>query len=258
MSKVRLSINRGILDYVETILSNIIGFSIITSYVFSLWRNEMFFFWKVMELSELQDVTPLLDNYRSSISLLCIDDQGLEYEEILRKHDFNIKVIKDIHDIKAVSDYPIVICDIKGVGKTFGSQYEGGHVIEEIKKNYPEKVLIAYTGHQFDARYNKFFSMCDFTLTKDVDSDTWIELLDQTIKKVISPVEQWKRIRNYLYNNGVSTKKVFELEQEYINAIISKDKNKFGTQKTIHGLSPNVQSVINGFISSILFKLLIG
>ncbi len=218
----------------------------------------MYIFGKVSELDALKETDPLENNPRALVPILCIDDQGMQYEEILRNHDFNIKVLNDIHDIKAVSDYPVIICDIKGIGKSFGSKYEGGHIIDEIRKNYPEKVVIAYTGQQFDARYNKFFSMCDFVLTKDIDSDTWVSVLDETIRKVVLPIEQWKRMRNYLFSKDVSTRKVFELEQEYILAIVSKDKTKFGTKKTVSGLSQDVRSVINGFISSILFKLIVG
>ncbi len=217
----------------------------------------MIIFGKVKELQELNGAVHSISN-RRDIPILCIDDHGLQYEEILRHHNFNIKVIRDIEDIKATSDYPVIICDIKGVGKSFGSEYEGGHIIEEIKKNYPEKVVIAYTGQQFDARYNKFFSMCDFVLTKDIDSDTWVDVLDRTIKKVVCPIEQWKRIRNYLLVHDVTLRKVFELEQEYISAVLQKDKNKFATKNVMSGLSPDVRAVLQGFVSSLIFKLLIG
>ncbi|SFK58877.1 hypothetical protein [Methylophaga sulfidovorans] len=174
----------------------------------------MFILGKTRALSELKAISQTRNIDRSSVSILCIDDQGLEYENIIRNHNFNIRVLNDIEDIKAVSDYPVVICDIKGVGKKFGSKYEGGHIIEEIKNSYPEKVVIAYTGQQFDATYNKFFSLADFTLTKDVDSDAWVTLLDQTIHRVVSPVEQWKRMRNFLLEKEVPIKIVFKLEQE--------------------------------------------
>ncbi len=218
----------------------------------------MLFRWKVHELSKLGSINPLENKNRGIVPILCIDDEGLPYENILRNHNFNIRVLNDIEDIKATSDYPVVICDIKGIGSKLGSKFEGGHIIEEIKKNYPDKVVIAYTGQQFDARYNKFFSMCDFVLTKDVDSDNWVSILDETISKVVSPIEQWNRIRNYLYAHDVSTRKLFELEQEYIGAIINKDKTKFGKSKTIEGLSSDVRSVLNGFVSSLIFKILIG
>ena len=174
----------------------------------------MFIVGKTRDLSELKTMDNAYQPDRAAIAILCIDDQGLEYEAIIRNHGFNIKVLRDVEDIKSVSDYPVIICDIKGIGRVFGSKYEGGHIIQEIKSKYPEKVVIAYTGQQFDATYNQFFTLADFTLTKDVDSDVWVALLDQTIKKVVSPIEQWKRMRSFLIEREVSLKTVFQLEQQ--------------------------------------------
>ena len=218
----------------------------------------MYILGKTRDLSELKTVDQSRHIERSSVSILCIDDQGLEYEQIIRNHNFNIRVLKDIEDIKAVSDYPVIICDIKGVGKIFGSKYEGGHIIEEIKTRYPEKVVIAYTGQQFDATYNKYFSLADFTLTKDVDSDVWISLLDQTINKVVSPIEQWKRMRSFLLDKEVPLKTVFQLEQEFIEAVLRGDKDKFARESTIKGLQGDVRAVISSFVASILFKMVVG
>lgn len=218
----------------------------------------MFILGKCYELEELNTVSPYQVNNRSLVPILCIDDQGLQYEGIIRNHGFNIRVVKDIEDIKSVSDYPVVICDIKGIGRNFGSPFEGGHIIDEIHKNYPDKILISFSGHQFDARYNKFFNLCDYVLTKDIDSDQWVSILDETIKKVTTPISQWKRMREFLYEQGVSTRKVFELEQEFIQAMISKDKTKFATKKTLENLSQDTRTVLTGFVSSLLFKLVVG
>lgn len=94
---------------------------------------------KCYELDELNKVIPYQVSNRNLVPIVCIDDQGMQYDQILINHGFNLKVLSDITDIRAVSDYPIVICDIKGIGKSFGSKFEGGHIIEEIHKNYPEK-----------------------------------------------------------------------------------------------------------------------
>ncbi|HHT0929185.1 hypothetical protein [Raoultella ornithinolytica] len=213
---------------------------------------------KCYELEELNKVIPYQVSNRNLVPIVCIDDQGMQYDQILINHGFNLRVLTDITDIRAVSDYPIVICDIKGIGKSFGSKFEGGHIIEEIHKNYPAKILISFSGNQFDARYNKFFKLCDYVLTKDIDSDQWVSVLDDTIKKVTTPIAQWKRMRAFLYEKNVSTRKVFELEQEFITAIITKDKSKFATNKTLDNLSQDTRTVLTGFLSSLLFKLVIG
>ncbi|WP_045620400.1 hypothetical protein [Vibrio vulnificus] len=218
----------------------------------------VWFFGKTHELSELDNLNRDVEFKRNAVDILCIDDQGLQYEQIIRNHGFNIRVLKDIEDIRSVADYPVVICDIKGVGKAFNSPFEGGHIIQEIKKHYPAKVVIAFSGHQFDAKYNKYFKMSDYVLSKDIDSDQWVDILDETIRKITSPTEQWKRIRQYLVDNNVSTKVIFQLEQEYISAVLNKDASKFGKVKTLSLLSQDVRGVVQGFVASLVFKLVIG
>lgn len=210
------------------------------------------------ELSELQDIDPFSKMDRGDIKILCIDDQGFPYEDIIRNHGFSIRVENDITDIKAVAEYPVIICDIKGIGSKLGSKYEGGHVIQEIKKNYPEKFVIAFTGQQFDATYNKFFSMSDLVLTKDIDSDKWVESLDIMIKKIVSPVDQWKRIRTFLFDKDISTKVVYELELAYVKAVKNHSEKCFSKNKSLQILAPDVRAVLNGFIASAIFKLIIG
>lgn len=218
----------------------------------------VWFFGKTHELSELDNLNRDAEFKRNAVDILCIDDQGLQYEEIIRHHGFNIRVLKDIEDIRSVADYPVVICDIKGIGKAFNSPFEGGHIIQEIKKHYPSKVVIAFSGHQFDAKYNKYFKMSDYVLSKDIDSDQWVDILDETVRKITSPTEQWKRIRQYLVDNNVSTKVIFQLEQEYISAVLEKDGSKFGKPKTLNLLSQDVRGVVQGFVASMVFKLVIG
>lgn len=209
-------------------------------------------------LSELKSVeTKPMSKQRSGIPVVVIDDEDFEYLELLRKHDFHIRLLNDIDDIKAVSEYAIVICDIKGVGKSFGSKFEGAHVISEVKKRYTEKILIAYTGQQFDASFNQYFQLCDFVLKKDIDSDDWIEKLDSAIQKSLDPIHQWHRMRNYLLANDVPLFTVFRLEQEYIDSLISR-KYHFPRKRTLESLSGDVKAVILNFTSSILFKLIIG
>ncbi len=218
----------------------------------------VWFFGKTHELSELDNLNRDAEFKRNAVDILCIDDQGLQYEEIIRHHGFNIRVLKDIEDIRSVADYPVVICDIKGIGKAFNSPFEGGHIIQEIKKHYPSKVVIAFSGHQFDAKYNKYFKMSDYVLSKDIDSDQWVDVLDETVRKITSPTEQWQRIRRYLVDNNVSTKVIFQLEQEYISAVLEKDGSKFGKPKTLNLLSQDVRGVVQGFVASMVFKLVIG
>lgn len=47
-------------------------------------------FGKTHELSELDNLNRDIEFKRNAVDILCIDDQGLQYEEIIRHHGFNI------------------------------------------------------------------------------------------------------------------------------------------------------------------------
>ena len=71
---------------------------------------------------------------RVKIPIAVIDDELFNYKDLLRDYGFSITHFEDINDIKIVEAYPIVICDIKGVGKFLNSKLEGAQLISEIKK----------------------------------------------------------------------------------------------------------------------------
>lgn len=195
---------------------------------------------------------------RNTIPIAVIDDEEFRYEESLRNHDFNLRVFKDIEDIKAVQPYAVILCDIKGVGKSFHSKFEGAHIISEIKKYYPAKIVIAYSAHQFDPSYNKYFEMSDYLFKKDIDSDDWVEKLDEALKGAINPIYQWKKIRNYLLENEISLFQILKLEDEYVKTVLSKGRHQFPSQKLTGTLPKDIKTVVLNFTSSLIFKVIIG
>ena len=213
---------------------------------------------KPKSINELKSSHDYIKNVsRDRIEIAIIDDEPFQYLEILRNHNFHIRPFEDIADIKAVHAYPIVLCDIKGVGKSFHSKYEGAHIIDEVRKHYPSKIIIAYSGHQFDPSFNKYFQMCDFVLKKDIDSDNWVENLDNAISKAMNPITQWFKIRAYLLEKDVPLNSILKLEDDYVEMFFKK-KESFPSNKTLNTLSDDVKSVILNFTSSAIFKLLVG
>lgn len=130
---------------------------------------------------------------RKKTQIAVIDDEIFPKRNALIQHDYRIKEVGDLKDINAIEAYPIVLCDIKGVGGHFNSPFEGGHLIEEINKFYPNKVIIAYTGERFDPTYNRFFQIADRSIRKDAEVDEWIHILDDSLRIVNDPCEQWKK-----------------------------------------------------------------
>lgn len=189
---------------------------------------------------------------REKVKILIIDDEDFSYLDILKQHNFRITHINDLTDIEQTDPYGIILCDIKGVGRHFASKFEGAHVIQEIKKRYPLKVIYGYTGHQFDADYNQFFSMCDDMLKKDIDSDDWVEKLDIAISTCLDPNEQWKKIRNKLISINIPTRTIATIEDDFVRFALGK-QNEFPSKYTSSKIPPEIKDILLSIIGNAIF-----
>ena len=213
-------------------------------------------FGKPKQIADLKVIArPPLGTLRERVPIVAIDDKGFVYLNVLRNHGFNIKELLDVTDVKAVESYSIVICDVRGVGKAFGSGFEGAHVISEIKKHYPNKILIVYTGEMFDASYNQYFALCDWSMKKDAQSEDWVNILDNAIAAFLDPIDQWKKVRSYLINLDVPTIRLAELEDHYVKSILKK-QTPFQNEKQLIDLPDMAKSVLIRVAAGSAIKLL--
>lgn len=193
---------------------------------------------------------------RREVPIVLIDDQKFEYLDTLKMHGFNIIHLNDIDDVQSVIGHEIILCDIKGIGKKFGSRYEGAHIMKEIHKKYPFKIIYAYTGYTFDPGFNEYLKIADSVLKKDIELDEWIEALDAAIELTKDPVKRWIKIRNYLLEKEVTLFNLTKLENEYVNILLTGgDISKFPSNRATKGLPAQFRSILIEFTSSIIFKL---
>ena len=192
---------------------------------------------------------------RRHIPIAVIDDESFQYKELLSRYGFYITEFNDINDVKAIEAFPIVICDIKGVGKFLGSKYEGAQLISEIKKFYPSKYVVAYSGHQFHPEYNEFFQIADDVLSKDIDSDQWVNVLDEAIIEALDPIRNWYKVRQYLIEKEIGLEILLRLENDYVD-YIDKKTTIFPSEKTMKSLPADVKTVVLGLTSNALFQLI--
>ncbi len=211
-----------------------------------------------LDLYAIRRVFHANDSNRGSFEILVIDDEPFTPEAPLRKHGFNIQSQEDIENIDAVAKFPIVICDIVGVGKKFGSSNEGAHLLAEIRKRFPDKYLITNTGAGTTTRHNKDLRSADIVLSKDVSIDDWVLHLDTALAQVADPVSRWKRIRDRLLLADVPVFSVFELEQAFIRAIKKKDPSTFqkAAERTV--LSDAAKEVVGVFAEKALPLVITG
>ena len=185
---------------------------------------------------------------RRQIEILVIDDEEFTVGKKLEANNFHLTYKKDIGNVKDVSEYQIILCDIRGVGVELDSKYEGAFIIKEIKVNYPTKQVVAYTASNYDASYNDYLRYADEIVKKGLDVEEWIDILDEEINKCVDPMYQWKKVRSKLLENGTSILDVAKLESAYVSAVKKRSFDSF--EKLANQMSPQGSQFIKDLLSS--------
>lgn len=213
---------------------------------------------KLHQLHELNNyMNAMTPSDRSKIPVLFIDDDPFMYLEDLRNEHFNLMQINDIEDFKAVEYYPVVICDIKGVGHKFSKDKEGAYVVETIKKLYPFKQVAVYSSGNYGIDTLSGLQGVE-TIKKDVDKDMWSSYIETLISKASNPILIWKNIRSYLLKQDVSIKEVMLLESEYVNLVLNNpsELRNFPNRKRFPGIKEDIRGIIQSIIGGGLLALL--
>lgn len=192
---------------------------------------------------------------RRQIEILVIDDEEFTVGKRLEANNFRLTYKKDIANVKDVSEYQIILCDIRGVGVELDSKYEGAFIIKEIKVNYPTKQVVAYTGSNYDASYNDYLRYADEIVKKGLDAEEWIDILDEEIDKCIDPIYQWKKVRTKLLENGTSILDVAKLESEYVFSVKKRSFDSF--EKLANQMSPQGSKFIKDLLSSAAISVIL-
>ncbi|MCE4373669.1 hypothetical protein [Xanthomonas hortorum] len=211
-----------------------------------------FQFGKPKSLYGLQIPHQEMAQLKRNNQIAVIDDMPFAKAAALRNHKFSIVELGDIRSVDQIAEYPIIICDIRGVGKALDSDLEGAHLIAEMRKDYPDKYLVSYSGAQFDVSYNESLRNADASLAKDTSTEQWVSALETGITKVANPRERWLRLRKTFLDRGVELHQVFKLEQSFITAVEERDATKF----KVEGLPPEVRQIAIGFAKIALVQII--
>ena len=197
---------------------------------------------------------------RNQTPILVIDDQPFAPQHNLESNGFRLTVIADISNIKIVEPYAVVLCDLMGVGANLHNHLQGAHVIREIKNNYPDKIVFAYTGGATESRVTREANVsADYYLKKDVDIADWCQKLDSAITDLANPISVWQKFRLRLLEAGVTPLQLADMEDAFVRNYRSgpdKTRARIEDCTTRSKLSTNVQAVVQSFVASVLFKLI--
>lgn len=199
---------------------------------------------KAIPLASLQVGVQDISDLKRKVDIAVIDDEPFSKKSALSTHGFRlIEIGPNPASIDQIQAYSIIICDIKGVGRNFGSNLEGAHVLSEIRKAFPDKYLIAFTGMTFDARYNASLACADVSLTKDAGTDNWVEVLEVALKAVTNPRERWIRFRDEILHRGAELGDVLDLEQAFIQAVSQRNDNLFKQATEKINIPPEIKQL---------------
>lgn len=191
------------------------------------------------------------------VEIAVLDDDPFSPKEALTNHGFKIvEVGPDIKALSQVSSYPIIVCDVTGVGRAFGSDGEGAHVVAEIRKEYPDKFIIGYTGQTHNINVTKALAHADKRMAKDESIEVWVQNLELGIKEVMNPKNRWVRMRRALLDRGVELFDVLCLEQSFIKSINSNNSKCFEEYANKVDLGAEIKDTLVKFAANVFVGLI--
>lgn len=196
---------------------------------------------------------------RAAVKIAVIDDEKFQPYSNLKSYGYDITLLPDIAKISEISGYDIVLSDLMGVGTHFDTSIGGASLIREIKKNYPTKIVIAYTG----ARANSAEAIaaneyCDHFLKKDADLTEWSEMLDAYVGQVVDPYMMWTNARDGLLDQEIDIRDIVKLEDAYVRSVQSQDAEFKNLQQVLSkiSLSGHAKGIVQSLIASAIYGLI--
>ncbi len=191
------------------------------------------------------------------VEIAVLDDKPFAPKEALVNHKFRITELgPDIRSVDQVSAYPIIVCDVAGVGRAFGSSLEGAHLVTEIRKAYPDKFLMAYTGLTYSLAMTNALTAADKRIEKDATVDAWVQTLEGGIGEVMNPRSRWIRMRRALLERGVELFDVLRLEQAFIKSVHQRKPDVLANEARSLGVSQEAKDLVIKFSATAVASLI--
>lgn len=202
---------------------------------------------RVFTLAMVDDLPCTLTELKRRYEILVIDDKGFEYVETLQANGFRVSQWSDIEEVNSVERFPIVACDISGIGKKLrpGSMSGGIHVMNEVKKHYPDKYLIQYSTKSQDI--DGSLTRADKIYPKDTTIDVWQSDIEGSLRELGNPKRRWIRMRGSLSDQGIDALEIYKLEQAYIKEVLGEESEAIKNQVSLLPLTPEIKDVMFRF-----------
>lgn len=175
-----------------------------------------------------------ITDIKNGCRVLFIDDEKFKVVNRLKDKDGwkNTNWIKDVDSISQteILDAHILFVDVQGVGKAMGFKDEGLGLIVALKKHYPNKKVIMYSGESKGHvdTFHEAANLVDARLRKTADHYEFETTLERLAKDAFCLENCIIRIKSTLYNEyGIS------MSEAQIETNITKVYNKSITENNI-------------------------
>ncbi len=127
---------------------------------------------------------------KDSIKILFVDDQEMPIVENLDSAGWDVRLIKDITDLKSdeIINRQIIFVDYDGVGRKFSEEHQGVELIKILKDEYKEtKFVVLYTSMAnlpTDTTFTTSFDLADDKMRKNANTSEFIDKINKAIKKL--------------------------------------------------------------------------
>lgn len=160
-------------------------------------------------------------NLNGKFSIVFVDNEMKDRQrgQIILK-DYQQAVLSDLLNIQLVEDFDIIICDMKGVGRSPSGgkspkEKKADPILKQIKDFYPYKYVIAISNDA--GSLSEVEDIVDATVYKSPVS--FVDKLDRVIQKGIKemslPQTYWEKIEKRLTNNHTPEKKIRNYKEAY-------------------------------------------
>ncbi|WP_372430481.1 hypothetical protein ACDI08_10610 [Vibrio alginolyticus] len=214
----------------------------------------MIFKKKRLHLDSLNSQVTNLSIDRSSVRIAIIDDLDIPYLENLRNCGYtNVYHYRDIDNFEMLSSYSVIVCDIRDVGKKLSNR-EGAFIIQQLRKIYPDKYIIAMSSNVFALPIQSYISTADAKIKRDSSPDKILEEIEQGVKTMNSKKLRWLRMRDHLLKeHQMDLYDVWLLEQEFIRSVQNNNRKFFENSKITQHSGDMLKGLLVNFISGIIF-----
>ena len=196
---------------------------------------------------------------RRAVRIAVVDDRDFSPLTNLQQHQFDITHLHDIETTETIQPYPVILMDLQGVGLSLHPHLQGAHLIKEIKKNFPEKFVIAYTGGAEPDILALGVEVADKYTQKDTSIDDWCDILDEGTRAVADPIVVWRKTLHRLIDEEATPLELASLEDALVRSLLENPSSVPQRLQTVAKrlkLSPNLLAIINSLAANAIFALI--